>query len=159
MRKIEFRGQDNTGDWVTGNLEVQYDSNSGEETYYITISYCKNSVSKISKIEVNKDTVGQYTGLCDSAGFPIYEHDIIQVIYFNKKGKKIKMRAVVGYSEKHAIFLFVNFTGKEPTAYAPLGDLFGNNHLVEIKNIEIIGNFFNHPELITEYKNEEEFIQ
>lgn len=65
MREIKFRGRDDEGQWHCGFL-----------------SWCTDVLAYIcvgAEYEVEPATVGQFTGLLDSAGKEIYEGDIISI--------------------------------------------------------------------------------
>ncbi|MEQ3305119.1 YopX family protein [Bacteroides xylanisolvens] len=120
-REIKFRGKriDNKK-WVYGFL--------ADEDYINDI----DSID-LSSIEVDIDTVGQFTGLFDKNGKEIYEGDII-------KGFDITIE--VWYSEDRACFIAEM---KEP-----------QNHMMDIlggydtERMEIIGNIYDNPDLIKE---------
>ena len=130
MREILFRGQrtDNK-EWVYGNLFIPDREDSPTEiligTNVIRISY-----------EVSPKTVGQYTGLKDKNGTKIFEGDIV---LWEKKKSEIKMRKGVWavFNDKHKLeydeWDFLNIVAKE---------------------VEIIGNIHDNPELLKELNNE-----
>lgn len=75
MRAIRFRGQDEDGNWLYGDLRQRMG-------YWPAIieSYCTDE-GKVGyrEIAVKEGTVGQFTGLTDKNGKKIFEGDIVEV--------------------------------------------------------------------------------
>ncbi|MCE8566514.1 YopX family protein [Bacteroides fragilis] len=124
-REIKFRGKriDN-GEWVYGYL--------ADEDYINDI----NSID-LSSIEVDRDTIGQFTGLFDKNGKEIYEGDILgangKIIGWIKGGAR-------GYCYD---VVYINYpTGeKRWSLYGTVVEDFNNK-------IEVISNIHDNPELI-----------
>lgn len=137
MREILFRGKDFSGvinhSWCFGSLDTI-------ENDRAIIIYSDRFGNKC-RIFVDPSTIGEYTGLKDKNGKKIFEGDIIK--YKNTDGIKFNGVAltVIGkvvYNEKNASFAI---SGK---------DEIGAKHYdyFPIKNIEVIGNIFDNPEIL-----------
>lgn len=150
-REILFRGKKvENGEWAYGfltcmnyidvwNPKVCYDGQ--EELNYCTVEHC----------QVDKNTVGQFTGLCDKNGNKIFEGDIVKVTYIEQRqyqgvsyqDEHSCVEEVI-YNEKSACFMLKVMCEDIPL-YRPLHN-FGS--LADIKELEVIGNIYDNPELL-----------
>ena len=134
MREILFRGKrvDN-GEWVISNSFYQC---NGKIKLW-------DEQNRDGYVEVEKETVGQYTGLTDKNGKKIYEGDIVKDEY----GRIME----VVWRENLAKFALklIKTTGEKWTEnflYADMGEWFDlANHLPEV-----IGNIHDNKELLGE---------
>lgn len=120
MREILFRGKrvDN-GEWVEG--------------YYMDDGYINQPFTELGgrfddTIEVDPETVGQYTGLTDKNGKKIFEGDICKHIS-NYSGNTVI--SVVTYTDGHFLALVDEHSGFELS-----------------EKLEVIGNIHDNPELL-----------
>ncbi|HIW87221.1 MAG TPA: YopX family protein, partial [Candidatus Onthomorpha intestinigallinarum] len=128
-RTIKFRGKCViNGEWVCGFLA---DENYINDTNTIDLS----------SIEVDSDTVGQFTGFKDRSGMEIYEGDIVNWVvgmfgnYYVEEGQ-VKFEHIEGQ------YVVVN---KFTTKY--------NRKIVKplircMNKIKVVGNIYDNPELL-----------
>lgn len=126
MREILFKAKriDN-GDWVEGNYIT--DEQDKEKAY---IGYIFG-IEDFDIVEVNPETLCQYTGLKDKNGNRIWENDIVRIENSMDEG--------IGNLEFYGGMWYVD---GEP-----------NNNLYDILEyddgeVEVIGNIFDNPELL-----------
>lgn len=124
MREILFRGKFGN-EWKYGFLSIEPKGLVIKEPY-------KNESSNVWHIDA--DTVGQYTGLTDKNGTKIFEGDIVKY----------------GDTVHNVVFEQRNGTAYFGLVYSTLETLsFG--YYQDLKQIEVIGNIYDNPELL---KNE-----
>jgi uncharacterized phage protein (TIGR01671 family) len=138
MREILFRGKlIATGEWAYGNL-----NRTIKGTNIITPD--ETLIGKYGA--VIPETVGQYTGLTDKNGKKIFEGDIVQatITYNNFPHDRVDNKTAIfeiKYHEKHCYFYL---------AKKNYNMLFDGNWSYYLKEIEIIGNIHDNPELLKE---------
>ena len=126
-REILFRGFDNVeNEWVYGDL------------IHLSNGYAIRKLEDgiMTFTRVDRNSIGQYTGVKDSNGNKMFEGDIIKVKYFNVPDCKDEYEnGVIEYSKDIFIILTKNFGH----------NLIGTR---ENETRSIIGNVFENPELI-----------
>lgn len=131
MREILFRGKPVVpGKYNGGSFAFGYYCCSPSGKHYIELSDtngCK------SPVEVNPDTVGQYTGLTDKNGKKIFEGDIV-------KATQNRILDIATIFFEHATFMVVPINGKiyEAEEY---------EYWLNDWDIEVIGNVHDNPEI------------
>ena len=125
MREILFRGKraDN-GEWVEGYYSPVNIPITGNMGHFI-------NVGGYRAVEIDPETVGQFTGLCDKNGVRIFEGDIVRY----------------GDTIHRVVFEQRNGTAYFGLVYAACETLpFG--HYQDLKQIEVIGNIYDNTELL-----------
>lgn len=126
MREILFRGKSlKNGEFVEGHY---FKNDSG--TFIFTFPYHANYADIDIMVKADPETVGQYTGLTDKNGTKIFEGDIIKVPNWECYG-------AVKYNVPECAFYIEMSNGD----YVPTYDY--------SSEVEIIGNIYDNPELIT----------
>ena len=127
MREIKFRGKHihaflephNTGIWVYG---------------YLCNDHYINSEELMGEMLVDKDSVGQYTGLEDKNGVEIYEGDIV-----SEKGHYVNSDKLVyqkiQWKENYSCWLRGEYQRLTPKN-------------IKTYEIEVVGNIYDNPELL-----------
>ena len=146
MKDIKFRGKEvDTGKWVYGGLfkepaPPQCFEKTLEDKYWIVYPNPRympdwNLPYQMVRTDVEKETIGQYTGLKDRNMKEIYEGDIVKAVFTDEEEPEIK--GVVIYVEAGACYMVIANNGDE----WDLGYL---------DKIEVIGNIYDNKNLLEE---------
>lgn len=141
MREILFRGKSksiNKGKWIYGSFI--------EDTNLKAC--CIRDKSLVYEL-VDRETVGQYTGLTDKNGKKIFEGDIISAITLDTGKEQTAVVCFGNFIDENNgdeyIGFFIEFDGIK-TTITQLA-------MEECKNrIEVIGNIHDNQELLQEYE-------
>ena len=154
MREIKFRGKEiESGKWVYGGLfkepaPPQCFEKTLKDKYWIVYPDPRympdwNLPYKMVRTDVEKDTIGQYTGLKDKNGKEIYDGDIIHI----NNNLLDEFNYLIVWNEEYLRYYLFSIDKKSINR---LGGIL-EAHLGSMKDkIEIIGNKWDNPELLKE---------
>lgn len=151
MREILFRGKrKDNGEWITGCLlKVTFRGETFHLIFGDDFSLIGDDVKSLSHALVDPSTVGQFTGLADKNGKKIFEGDIIKY----HESFVMKSTGVVFFGENEwggntNVGFYVKWV------IAELPDILRTDlgFWCHERDIEIIGNIHDNPELLEEAK-------
>lgn len=127
MREIKFRGKAIlNGEWIKGYLF--YDYNNADE-YRPFITYKSEAfLGGVNEQQIDKDTIGQYTGLHDKNGKEIYEGDIVKGTFYGFPMVEYDYIFQIYWDEKEKGFMANYF---EPSECEVIGNIYENPELLE----------------------------
>ena len=144
MRELLFRGKRTyNGKWVEGSLVVTSQCNA----YIISTVEDKRDATVLvnqCSLNVDSETVGQYTGLTDKNGVRIFEGDIVKGIAYSvtKIGVIVWIDEIASFGVRY--FKSVNSTAWENSSILRCTSMGKTDEFAA----EIIGNIHDNPELL-----------
>ena len=158
MREILFRGKRTDNDeWIKGYLHKIDGEGKGYRAFAIQVQDIDSYMCRPHSHEVQPKPVGQFTGLTDKNGTKIFEGDIVKITYNDRLTRRLEKEDYESYMKEfclveQVVFYKGAFCSKveieDIPLYRPLGfDLYAKSML---KELEVIGNIYDNPELLGE---------
>lgn len=161
MREYLFRGKrkDNE-EWVYGDL---WCNPYGKRVVCIVSPI--NNQDTTGGNEVDTETIGQFIGLTDKNGKKIFEGDIFKFEdevwqeYYTScavqcDSWEVVNYGVVGFNEELSQYDFVRYKFSQNSVEADLHENHDMTFADFITDLEVIGNIYDHPELMKSENNE-----
>lgn len=147
MREILFKGKrKDNGEWVEGDL-FHNDNTNYPMTLIGGLILSRNKytdeidIDGYGLIEVDHETVCQYTNKDDVNFSKIWEHDIVKISFTNEENGKI-------YSFNGEVIFKNNTYGVWFCLKKKVPPIFADINTIWFETIEVIGTVFDNPELL-----------
>lgn len=142
MRTFKFRGKriDN-GEWIYGSLVVE--TYPDFCNYFIRTKDEEDWTSRYKDVPVDKNTLGQFTGLYDKNNKEIYEGDII----IGDIPELVSSQNLIGIVEYEGSAFIIEFPNRASWQIQKVG-------FCSFINYKVIGNIYDNPELLEEQTDE-----
>lgn len=125
MREIKFRGYSKKYKrWFYGCLLID----ETQKSFYIV-----DNMTGIA-VEVEKETIGQYTGLKDKNGKEICEGDIVRCSFYPDYIFEIKFEELCWYMRKITTSEYINLSDASYYDLEVIGNIYDNPELLEVKD-------------------------
>lgn len=138
MREIKFRAKmSKTREWVVGSL-IRQQMRGYKDSFCVLI--LDNVFTSNRIVAIDKETIGQFTGLQDRNGRDIFEGDIVRSTICTEFVYE------VAYNDKR--FASFGLRRKQDAFMHYFGEA------IEADECEVIGNVFDNQELLNQVNNE-----
>lgn len=136
MRTFKFRGkQIDNGEWIYGSLVVE--AYQDFCNYFIRTKDEEDWTSRYKDVPVDKNTLGQFTGLYDKNNKEICEGDII----IGDIPELISSQNLIGIVEYEGSAFIIEFPNRASWKIQKVG-------FCSFINYKVIGNIYDNPELL-----------
>lgn len=157
MREIKFRAKSiKTNEWHYGNLIIDTWGDSNNKTIFGILSE-RTAPAEVEfwyPERVDENTICQFTGLYDIDSKEIYEGDIVKAKYIEKRdfqgvkyNNEMEFVELVVFKDQ-AFQLEINNGGIKMYRLLNLGKDARTYGDIELKEIEVISNIYDNPELL-----------